>query len=45
VGNSYGQVMYLLYVLGEAAIKHDLPLVDEVGFMIDFREKGKANVD
>jgi hypothetical protein len=39
VEKSYGQVTYLLYVLGEAAIKHDLPLVDEVGFMIDFRER------
>lgn len=39
VQDSYGQVLYLLYVLGEAAIKYDLPLVDEVGFMSDFREK------
>jgi hypothetical protein len=45
VEKSYGQVTYLLYVLGEAAIKYDLPLVDEVGFMIDFREKEKAKVD
>lgn len=39
VQNHYDQLRYLLYVLGEAAMKYDLPLADEVGFMSDFREK------
>lgn len=39
VQNGFGQVLYLLYVLGEAAIKYELPLLDDVGFMSDFREK------
>lgn len=45
VENSYRQVTYLLYVLGEAAIKRNLPLVDEVGFMIAFRETVKTKTD
>src|SRR5690242_18881019 len=39
---AFGKVMYLLYVLGEVALKYGISLIDEVGFMDDFREKLKA---
>jgi hypothetical protein len=39
-----GGVTYLLYVLGEAAIKHDLPFLDEVGFITNFRERQKTKI-
>ena len=37
--SGYGQLMHLLYILGEAAIHYNLPFIDEVGFLSDFREQ------
>lgn len=41
--NSYGQVMYYLYILGEAALKFEIPVVDEFGFINDFKKKLRGN--
>jgi hypothetical protein len=36
--DSYGLLMYLLYVIGEATIKYDLPFIDEVDFLMNFKD-------
>jgi hypothetical protein len=37
----YEQLNYLLYILGEAAIKYGVSLVDEVDLLTEFREQLK----
>lgn len=36
---AYGQLMYLLYILVEAALRYKIPFFDRTGFFYEFQEK------